>query len=295
MRHALGDLIDTLQAPNPDGTLPDVCLAVSQFNDYTYFSSDNTLTNHEPFGDKGISSEYNGKISDFQNVFTMDNFDLSLLQGHGGTNYDVAFQVAYEMLDARKQRYTEIGEREQIVVFMTDGICFQYNYLTYRHGAEDSKIWEKWMIGGLTDQEITDYVPTGIPFAELYNAYNGKHWMAEAIKGGNDDDEVSVQSMYQVIWNENRDTGETYDVSNHYKSVQGLGATIYSIGFGLDVDGEYNSRVGKQVLSNIASNPMVRVIEEVALDEAGANACFAWKKDCVNPAVELFIQAASDK
>ena len=47
--------------------------------------------------------------------------------------------------------------------------------------------------------------------------------------------------------------------------------------------------------SNIASNPMVRVIEEVALDEAGANACFAWKKDCVNPAVELFIQAASDK
>ena len=47
--------------------------------------------------------------------------------------------------------------------------------------------------------------------------------------------------------------------------------------------------------SNIASNPMIRVIEEVVLDEAGANACFAWQKGCVNPAVELFIEAASDK
>lgn len=34
MRQALGDMIDTLQAPNPDGSIPDICLAVSQFNDY---------------------------------------------------------------------------------------------------------------------------------------------------------------------------------------------------------------------------------------------------------------------
>ncbi len=47
--------------------------------------------------------------------------------------------------------------------------------------------------------------------------------------------------------------------------------------------------------SSIAGNPMVRVIEEVALEEAGANACFAWKKDCVNPAVDMFIHAVCDK
>lgn len=47
--------------------------------------------------------------------------------------------------------------------------------------------------------------------------------------------------------------------------------------------------------SNIASNPMVRLIEEVELTEAGANSCLAWKKNCMNPAVELFIQMASDK
>ena len=47
--------------------------------------------------------------------------------------------------------------------------------------------------------------------------------------------------------------------------------------------------------SSIASNPTIRVIEELVLDDAGANACFAWKKDCVNPAVELFIRAADDK
>ena len=47
--------------------------------------------------------------------------------------------------------------------------------------------------------------------------------------------------------------------------------------------------------SNIANNPMVRLIEEVELTEAGANACLAWKKDCLNPAVDLFVQMADDR
>ncbi len=47
--------------------------------------------------------------------------------------------------------------------------------------------------------------------------------------------------------------------------------------------------------SNIASNPMVRLIEEVELTEAGANSCLVWKKNCMNPAVELFIEMASDR
>ncbi len=47
--------------------------------------------------------------------------------------------------------------------------------------------------------------------------------------------------------------------------------------------------------SNIAGNPMVRLIEEVELSEAGANSCLAWRKGCLNPAVDLFIQAAGDK
>ena len=255
MRQALGDLIETLQAPNPDGTMPDVCLAVSQFNDYTYFSENNGLSGFEIFTDRGISPEYNEEISGFMNVHEMDNFDVSQIQAHGGTNYDVAFQVAYEMLEARKQEYATIGNREQIVVFMTDGICFQYNYLSYRHGAADNLYWEKWMTGGLTDDELNTYVLSDA-FKALYRDYgSGKHWMAEAIKGKTEDDLVSGQMMYPVIWNENRDSGEVFDPNEHYQLKQGLGATIYSIGFGIDVDGEYNSRVGKQVLSNIASNP----------------------------------------
>lgn len=47
--------------------------------------------------------------------------------------------------------------------------------------------------------------------------------------------------------------------------------------------------------SNIASNPMVRVIEEVELTEAGANSCLVWQKNCLNPAVDLFIQMANDR
>lgn len=47
--------------------------------------------------------------------------------------------------------------------------------------------------------------------------------------------------------------------------------------------------------SNIASNPMVRMIEEVELTEAGANSCLVWQKDSLNPAVDLFIQMANNK
>lgn len=47
--------------------------------------------------------------------------------------------------------------------------------------------------------------------------------------------------------------------------------------------------------SNIASNPMVRLIEEVELTEAGANSCLVWKKACLNPAVDLFVRMANDK
>lgn len=47
--------------------------------------------------------------------------------------------------------------------------------------------------------------------------------------------------------------------------------------------------------SNIASNPMVRLIEEVELSEAGANSCLVWKKECLNPAVDLFVRMANDK
>jgi len=47
--------------------------------------------------------------------------------------------------------------------------------------------------------------------------------------------------------------------------------------------------------SNIANNPMVRLIEEVELAEAGANSCLVWQKDCMNPAVDLFIADVSNK
>jgi hypothetical protein len=128
---------------------------------------------------------------------------------------------------------------------MTDGVCFQYNYMSYIGFAEDSTTWKEWMTGGLD----TSGLPSQIPFASLYNSSygNGKHWMAEAIKG-------STTTSYNVLWNTSRDTGATYDAATNYLSKPGLGATIYSIGFGLDVDGEYNSRVGKKVVENIASN-----------------------------------------
>ena len=47
--------------------------------------------------------------------------------------------------------------------------------------------------------------------------------------------------------------------------------------------------------SNIAGNPMVRLIEEVELTDAGANSCLVWQKNCLNPAVDLFVQMANNR
>lgn len=57
MRDATEALIDELAQPNTDGSLPDISLAISEFNNYTYFGEPNTFVGnddtgkpYEPFG-----------------------------------------------------------------------------------------------------------------------------------------------------------------------------------------------------------------------------------------------------
>ena len=254
MRQALDELIDVLATPNSDGSLPDVNMAVSEFSDYNYFGAPNTvnaadtaspssLIGKQPAGERSSDASWNALVQGYTNIQEMQNFNSEVLQSNGGTNYDAAFQVAYEIVAARKANYPE---REQIVIFMTDGMTYQYNYLSHEKNADEVPIWGKWLYGTMTPEELAGNVPTAAH--DFYNPDNNKLWMPEAIKG-------SPSSTYKVIWNENRNTGSTYSKETNIKNVAGLGATVFSIGFGIYVDGEASLRVSEKILTDIASDP----------------------------------------
>lgn len=250
MRHALDNLIDELAQPNLDGSLPDIKLAITQFNGYNYFSNVNALNGHVPPDPDVHPSSSNQTIVDYTDVFELQNFNTATITNYSCTNYDVAFQHAYKMVERQIGINKANGEenRDQVVIFMTDGICYQYNYISNKYLVDNStdNIWKKWMLGTLTDDEINTYVPEA---AKDWYHPDGKQWMAEAIKG-------DPNQTYKVIEKTDSayDVGADYDKSVNLKNVPGLGATMYTIGFGLRVDGTAGEMVGKQILSLAASD-----------------------------------------
>ena len=163
--------------------------------------------------------------TEFDSVLTVD-------YTHSGTNYDYAFEVIYRLGSAIKAANEAAGEeRDLYVIFMSDGAPFQYNYFS----ADSSETyWNNWLQGTVTDNML---------YRDAHNQFyneEGKHWMAEAIKGDPAED-------YQVIRKNVSKDGFT--------TVKGLGATMYSIGFCLTKDKEITLESMDHVLSNIASSP----------------------------------------
>ena len=165
IRDALGELIDTLGQPNSDGSMPDVTMAITEFSDYNWFSTPNTLNDieghdHKPATERysdanGNNIEENRLVQYYTDIQEMKNFDLMQLKPNGGTNYDAALQVAYSTLERRKNELEQTGEqRDQVVIFMTDGMTYQYNYMSLEENADEHIYWGKWLEGTLTEEEI---------------------------------------------------------------------------------------------------------------------------------------------
>lgn len=245
LHQALENMITDLAQPNADGSLPDIQVAITQFNNYNYFSNVNALVGDTAPVDTGFPESSNGTIQSWTSVFEMQNFNTSSIRTYAGTNYDVAFQHAYELLSERKQ---SAPGRDQVVIFMTDGICLQYNFLANQLNPSDDAMWAKWLLGEMTPEEVNANVPE---LARNWYRDDGKNWLAEAIKG-----QGQLPIINKRVFADHtlrHKIGGDYEPSM-FQNVEGLGAKMYTIGFSLSGDGSATAEISRRILKKIATS-----------------------------------------
>ena len=182
--------------------------------------------------------------------------------GNACTNYDAGLGAAYMLGSAIRQQNRDNGQedRELVVIFMSDGCTHQFNFYTMSYAGSTNSSWdgrnykfaEAWgswraYVGGSTDEENdiiwqngnTLYTNGGNDFENYY---------AAAIKG-------SQKSLYSVVDKDgslaSAATGEenptTIVGDSHMYNVPGLGAKLYTIGFGIGP--EYDASTNNIVMT----------------------------------------------
>ena len=229
----------------------------------THACSDGTLT------DTSYSAEYMG-------YYTADAFvDVSTLAGRdfteiappsgAGTNYDAGLGAAYMLGNAIRQANEAsddeaMKDRELVVIFMSDGSPYQYNFFTKSYAKSGGWAWghypyqnsnwtrasEDWRnyVGGESNNNgITMYYEGSNTLYQNQSSYN---WYAEAIKG-------SRSGLYSVIDKSSdsvlaRAAGTTEHIvgDDHFYNVHGLDAKLYTIGFCLADDETNGMTVANQ-------------------------------------------------
>ncbi|MGN0786000.1 MAG: dockerin type I domain-containing protein [Christensenellales bacterium] len=169
--------------------------------------------------------------------------------GSGCTNYDAGLGAAYMLGSAIRQQNKADGQedRELVVIFMSDGCTHQFNFYTMSYdGSTDSswdadtdntdfaKAWGSWRayVGGSTDENDTIWQNGNTLYTNGGNDF--ENYYAAAIKG-------SQKSLYSVVDKDgslaSAATGEENPTpivgDSHMYNVPGLGAKLYTIGFGI--------------------------------------------------------------
>ena len=292
---AVNNLIDTLKENVEAGILGDTKIAIADFNAYKkansgsdyanqpwgYYALDgncwvrdpgnpdnsglhySTNTSHTHGARTGVTNPLDLSASAFVDVTTLNNngerwASDTTLGIQSGTNYDFAFDAIYQLGHSIQKYNKEQGleHRELVVIFMSDGCPFQYNY--FMSHAENN-IWNHWLNGSLNDaglKALTGGTPENPSMWEhFYNSNQGRHWMAEAIKG-------DPNQRYKVIRKSNTNLEDVIELNtaagaNQYAgTLPGLGAQMYTIALGItNGDGKIELNTILGVLERIASKP----------------------------------------
>lgn len=267
LSESLEDMLQQFQTANATtGVVPDVDIAIIDFNgyypssvgDYDKISLNNSYRQNVDYAKVFTGTNANSYIKNItlsaSNFVESTSINASTVAGYftnencaSGTNYDGALENAYKLLAAKKAANTE--EREQYVIFLSDGAPFRYNGFNNGSTKSTYTAWSNWLSGiWSTDAEVRAAITydTYDTYSYFYNG-NGDthpHRMAEAIKG-------DENALYDVVLREAAGNDSAY-----IEQYQGLGATIYSIGFGLADDG--NDSEGK--VSVATQEELIRVI-----------------------------------
>ena len=287
LRESLVKLVNTLSTPNVSGELPDVNVAIADFNEHSTntnssfayeatnrFEYDNEMSSDLSYCPGNVYTGPNAGTSNdqaegkghfnaaaFVPVSSLVGNDFSSIQVETGrgTNYDAGLGYAYLLAKAKKaQNDANHDERDIVVIFMSDGAPHQFNFFVKAYWNEPGWNYSSWQAANTNWRNFITGSGTSLLFSEsnsLYmNGNNGnKHWYAEAIKG-NSKSEYSIVDM-----SSDHHTAGTENVhiigDDHMFNVNGLGAELYTIGFGLSEDTHIELTVDdqKKVLSRLSS------------------------------------------
>lgn len=223
--------------------------------------SDGTLTS------SSYSAEYRGYYTAdaFVDVSTLARRDFSEiappnLDSGAGTNYDAGLGAAY-MLGNAIRRANEASDdeamkdRELVVIFMSDGSPYQYNFFTKSYLPSSSGSWDgttyNWTrasqdwrnyIGGESNNNGTMAKNPGSN--GLYSSsYN---WYAEAIKGSRSGLYSVIDKSSSKVLASAAGTTEHIVGDDYFYNVHGLDAKLYTIGFCLADDANNGMTVANQ-------------------------------------------------
>lgn len=263
LSESLEKMLTSFKQLDSSGSVPDIDIAIIDFNGYDTAISGAKLDGEALRDSDDKAKVYTGanqgksimNITLSANDFVSNSsLTPSTVAGmftnetcKSGTNYDGALLNAYKLLSAKKAANTE--DRDQYVVFLSDGAPFRYN--GYDHGVKNYPLWAKWLEGEWKDVDALrnanlDY--TGFPgtHPEFYNGQVNvtggtaqPHRTAEAIKG-------EVGRKYDVVVNTAASTG-------YIEQYEGLGARIFSIGFGLTNDQDLTKETQAKLVEVLSS------------------------------------------
>lgn len=267
LRPAVNNLIQQMKTKREDGSDPDIDIAILTFNGNTVKAGTNEIggagsrgTNYGiKTGDGTVAGAWK-KISEISSTWATDNSNANTPTG-SGTNYDYGLQTAYDLLAQKKA--DSGSERQQFVLFLSDGSPSQYNGAESNDGAPE---YVDWIRGNYdnTDTDTRNDIPS-IENKEFYTGYNNNngqlHRSAEALKAANTD-------TVEIIRFDSSGVGTL-------EAVEGLGATIYSIGLLLE-DGSARTEEDQiTVLKTIASDESRFYNIDSVNDLSGAFSTFA--------------------
>lgn len=260
---ALKNLVAQLMTHNSDGTASQTRVAVVAFNNYDYdtISAGNNLlystgenhrgynhTNNILTGTGTASGAFVGadKTSDLQRSIEEK---CVAARCSSGTNYDLAMQTAYEILYMAGQQSGY--DREQSVIFMSDGAPFQYNDFRGYSGnggpAGTGTAWMAWLSGDEAQRDVQKLLKTNAYAPNYFNTDGQLNW-ALAIRGG-----ASSRNLVVDPYNTALSAIAYTDSQLKTKSVPGLGAEVYAVGFCLAPDGEITRQSEEGVLQRLSS------------------------------------------